>query len=578
MFYCARYGRRVREQVLAFGIFPDIDRSSDTCRCNGVSTATFIPEEGLLLYPVAVRAPTGHGDARTSNDVELRSTLLSHPIAPSTVVSMPVCFHITSSRHLRSIWKEGLIPGGLSASARIFTFFNPYVPWDPRSWKVTKSVDTRKGGFICLYIPTEILMNEFNGRLTDSGQVVTDQIIPFSKIKGEWIQNSKAAWERLIVKSGDDQVVRIGRVQSPIVATKESLLRLAKQCLSVEEQPFDELTMDAMSLISKFENHMIPEGGKEQYEGRIRLVDYILEKKPVTESGCRYCPHCLKETPTVFAICLACWTALESHGIKPYRIIEEEDEEETTKRQIDEEVRRHNETIFKDVVNEAQENAAQDNNYGFDPSEVDYDEGDEEMKEEDDDEEVAVDDEEEEEGTGDAGTAGEAEKMPNWALNLDVGSIRLPAKGLINNDSSEGAAQLFDNAVLVKIMGMYKYYYKQRVMMTPEEYRAQMTTVNVGRLDLDGICPYTGDNDDGTLRRPSEEELDVMFRAKAKEEEWMQGEKMCGGRPRDMLTPVIQTLEIYEKLMERLVLDGACRFQARRPPVPRPNAENEGLS
>ena len=57
MFYCARYGRRVREQVLAFGIFPDIDRNSPTCRCNGVSTATDIPEEGLLLYPVAVRAP-----------------------------------------------------------------------------------------------------------------------------------------------------------------------------------------------------------------------------------------------------------------------------------------------------------------------------------------------------------------------------------------------------------------------------------------------------------------------------------------------------------------------------------------
>ena len=555
MFYCARYGRRVREQVLAFGIFPDIDRNSQTCRCNGVSTATDIPEEGLLLYPVAVRAPTGHGDTRGSNDVELRSTLLSHPIAPSTVVAMPACFHITSSRHLRSIWKEGLIPGGLSASSRIFTFFNPYVPWDPRSWKVTKSVDTRKGGFICLYIPTEILMNEFNGRLTDSGQVVTDQIIPFSKIKGGWIQNSKTAWDRLIVKSGDDQVVRIGRVQSSIVATKESLLRLAKQCLSVEEQPFDELTMDAMSLISKFENHMIPEGGKEQDEGRIRLVDYILEKKPVTESGCRYCPHCLKETPTVFAICLACWTALESHGLKPYRIIEEEDEEETTKRQIDEEVRRHKETIFKDVVNEAQEDAAQDNDYGFDPNEVDYDEGDEEMKEED-DEEVAADDEEEEEGTGEAEATTEVAKMPNWALNLDVGSIRLPAKGMINNDSSEGAAQLFDNAVLVKVMGMYKYYYRQRVLMTPEEYRAEMTTGSVGRLDLDGICPYTGDNDDGTLRRPSEEELDVMFRAKAKEEEWMQGEKMYGGRPRDMLMPVIQTLEIYEKLMERLVLAG----------------------
>jgi len=246
----------------------------------------------------------------------------------------------------------------------------------------------------------------------------------------------------------------------------------------------------------------------------------------------------------------------ESWPYKPYRIIEEEDEEETTKRQIDEEIRRHKETIFKDVVNEAKEDAAQDNDYGFDPSEVDYDEeGDEEMKEED-EEEVAADDEEEEEDAGEAEATTEAAKMPNWALNLDVGSIRLPAKGMINNDSSEGAAQLFDNAVLAKIMGMYKYYYKQRVLMTPEEYRAEMTTGSVGRLDLDGICPYTGENDDGSLRRPSEEELDLMFRAKAKEEEWMQGEKMYGGRPRDMLMPVVQTLEIYEKLMERLVLAG----------------------
>ena len=54
--------------------------------------------------------------------------------------------------------------------------------------------------------------------------------------------------------------------------------------------------------------------------------------------------------------------------------------------------------------------------------------------------------------------------------------------------------------------------------MTPEDYRAEMTTGRIGRLDLDGICPYTGEDDDGSLRRPTEEELDVMFRAKAKEE------------------------------------------------------------
>ena len=105
--------------------------------------------------------------------------------------------------------------------------------------------------------------------------------------------------------------------------------------------------------------------------------------------------------------------------------------------------------------------------------------------------------------------------------------------GMINTDSSEGAAQLFDNAVLAKIMGMYRHYYRQRVQMTPEDYRAEMTTGRVGRLDLDGICPYTGEEDDGVLRRPTEEELDVMFRAKAKQEEWMQGEMMYGGAPKE---------------------------------------------
>ena len=181
-------------------------------------------------------------------------------------------------------------------------------------------------------------------------------------------------------------------------------------------------------------------------------MDYILEKKAVTEAGCRYCPHCLKETPTKFAICLECWTALESYGIKPYRIIEEEDEDEATKRQIDEEIRRQNETIFKETANEAQESTAKDyDNYGFNPDEVDG-EGDEEMKEEEEEDEEIVVDEGEEDDTGDTQQADESAKIPAWALNLDVGSKQLPVKGLSNNDSSEGAAQLFDNAVIAKVM------------------------------------------------------------------------------------------------------------------------------
>ena len=51
MFHCARYGRRVREQILAFGVYPDVDRKSEVCVNNNIDAATEIPKEGLLLYP-----------------------------------------------------------------------------------------------------------------------------------------------------------------------------------------------------------------------------------------------------------------------------------------------------------------------------------------------------------------------------------------------------------------------------------------------------------------------------------------------------------------------------------------------
>ena len=75
MFHSARWGRRVREQVLAFGVDSDIDRTKAVCQENGTDANTNIPKEGgLLLYPVAVRAPSGHMDA-ISEEVFLKGTI-----------------------------------------------------------------------------------------------------------------------------------------------------------------------------------------------------------------------------------------------------------------------------------------------------------------------------------------------------------------------------------------------------------------------------------------------------------------------------------------------------------------------
>ena len=132
----------------------------------------------------------------------------------------------------------------------------------------------------------------------------------------------------------------------------------------------------------------------------------------------------------------------------------------------------------------------------------------------------------------------------------------MPEDGLINNDVSEAAAHLYDNAVMSKIITMFRFYYKQRVTMTPEEYHVMMTETKRVRLDLDDFCPYTGEDQDGNLKRPTELELDELFQEKGKRNSWSEGEKLYSGRPRNMMMPVIKTLEIYEKMMEFLVCAG----------------------
>ena len=83
---------------------------------------------------------------------------------------------------------------------------------------------------------------------------------------------------------------------------------------------------------------------------------------------------------------------------------------------------------------------------------------------------------------------------------------RLPAIGLINDDMSEGACQIYDNAFMNKIIGMFKLYHNQRVMMSPKDYYQKMSENKIGGLDLDGIRPYTGENPDGTVKQPTDEE------------------------------------------------------------------------
>lgn len=162
------------------------------------STAS-MPPEGLVVEPIAVRAPSGHTTGYGVEEVELKTDLLSHKLTAGAITMMPSCFHEALRENLMSIFENGLVPGG--GSGRLVTFFNALAPWDQRSYKLAKGTKTSKirGERAVFYIPSETLMDQFQGRITDSGQPVTDQVIPFGSLRGAWVQDSDRKWHRLIV-------------------------------------------------------------------------------------------------------------------------------------------------------------------------------------------------------------------------------------------------------------------------------------------------------------------------------------------------------------------------------------------
>ena len=249
--------------------------------------------------------------------------------------------------------------------------------------------------------------------------------------------------------------------------------------------------------------------GKEEIEieGLIKdisngLIEYILEKKKVETPGCRMCPACLSVTPNCFSLCLQCNGHLISHGIRPivFEIIDDEtDEEEETKRQRDEQIKKEEEAIFQETVNQAQREAEAeaDSQYGFDPDEVDFgDDQDEDMEiseKADDDAAMEVDEKDDEE-RADAGKTN-AESLPKWAHNLDTSCKKIPASGLIHCDADETAAQIIDHGIMANIILLYGRYYNNRVKRSPEECHKEMVDNQIGRMDLDGICPYAGEDE-----------------------------------------------------------------------------------
>ena len=135
------------------------------------------------------------------------------------------------------------------------------------------------------------------------------------------------------------------------------------------------------------------------------------------------------------------------------------------------------------------------------------------------------------------------DEIPKWA-HLDPSCKKLPTSGLIYCDADETAAQIIDNGIMANIILLYGHYHNNRINRTPEEYHKDMVGNKMGRMDLDGICPYAGEDEKRELKLPEEGVLREYFDNKATTVKWGGDLKLFGGRPWEFMQEAIKTVEM----------------------------------
>ena len=103
---------------------------------------------------------------------------------------------------------------------------------------------------------------------------------------------------------------------------------------------------------------------------------------------------------------------------------------------------------------------------------------------------------------------------------------------------------------------MFQRYHRQRVLISPKEYMEEMRSNKHGRMDLDGLVKYTGEDDDGNLLLPTNEEIDTLFQEKGAPTKWSGETPLVGGRPIEMMRPVFAMYEEIQKILDFLINAG----------------------
>ena len=405
-----------------------------------------------------------------------------------------------------------------------------------------------------------------------SGQMVINGNTPFSEVIAAWYQANTYDWERLLVDSGKFQLVR--SCQEPKeIATANTVLRVSKAMLNeidIEDNiPFyDEFVKD----IEKLEkaNGVLDPGS----ELRNSIVTFIAENYTPREAGHIICPACLTETPNILSICIRCHGSLVSWGEKSATQDEsaapgmpererQESGDDTDDNDEDVEMDKSDQDEIDRLVRESKRTTGDESDDDVDMSDarpsrpqtrsgsgrertapdpkVAFGSNTKEQQEEE-DERVAQEQERDEEQR-------EARiKLPLWTTRTIQASVIHCIDIAQNEDAIDSTARAVDGMILTYLKDRYKLFHVWTSMATAQQYYDHVKKIKL-LPEFDGYIPYVGEDANGELKEPTEEQLKQAFHTNAKNGK-------VGGRDLEVYLKGVKGIKVLCKIMKYLVQTG----------------------
>ena len=405
---------------------------------------------------------------------------------------------------------------------------------------------------VYIYMTYESI-SKFSPRVSADGHILIQQTIPFDSFDAVWFYDWKGEeYYRLMITKGNEQIV-LSVQGAKKIATIDRFDKLIGNVVPDESSPdLSELRklVDIKTSHISYSNRLSP--GHPDWSDAISLL--AVTHRPSKE-GHRLCPACLCETPASLSICVICKGFLISHGwrrrikvtVANVPTAEPRPQEEDVKDRVkqaweevkvdltgedddDEPMQDDEDVTMKSPQEEVQpeeddddrkskENDINDERRDF----REQDEVDEFLNEER--EQAEMNDEEEIEGGEinieeyEADEARDAViEYPAWLKRVEFGSKALPVEPCMIGDAQPELIKILLLQIGLNILRIYKNFHRN--FCGTQETAWQHFQLNQQfRMDLDPKVPYLGEDGDGNLIEPSDEQMRELYRRIGKPEQ-----------------------------------------------------------